>query len=105
MKTISYSKAIKTFGNSFVLCNNVTAVDPQMWENMYGNFYREDDETLIDIYQYYITDCSADDVRYLSEWFNLPFLYSEELDCFVLCVDHYGTAWDCVMIEDNSPRA
>lgn len=104
MKTISYSSAIKTFNNSFILCNNVQAIDPMMWENMYGNFYKEDGETLIDIYQFFITDCSLTDVRYLSEWFNLPFLYSDELDCFILCVDHCGTSWDYVMIEDNSPR-
>lgn len=102
MKTISYSSAIKTFGNSFIRCNNVCEIDPEMWENMYGNFYQEDGETLIDIYQYCITDCTAEDVRYLSEWFDLPFLYSDALDCFVLCVTHWGTSWDSVMIEDKS---
>lgn len=104
MKTISYSEAIKTFGNSFIRCNNVTDIDSCMWENMHGNFYKEDGETFIDIYQFMITDCSPEDVKYLTEWYDLAFLYSEVLDCFILCVDHYGTSWDYVMIEDKSSR-
>lgn len=102
MKTISYSSAIKRFGNSYVLCNNVPAIDSNLWDNVYFNPYTEDD-VLVDIYQYYITDCSEEDVIYLSDWYGLKFAYSEELDCFILMVDHWGTAWDYVMIEDNSP--
>ena len=102
MKTISYSSAIKRFGNSYVLCNNVPAIDSNLWDNVYFNPYTEDD-VLVDIYQYYITDCSEEDVKYLSNWYGLKFAYSEELDCFILMVDHWGTAWDYVMIEDNSP--
>ena len=103
MKTISYSSAIKRFGNSYVLCNNVPAIDSNLWDNVYFNPFTEDD-VLIDIYQYYITDCSEEDVKYLSNWYGLKFAYSEELDCFILMVDHWGTAWDYVMIEDNSPE-
>lgn len=95
---ISYSEAVKRFGNSFVLCNNVPEIDPSIWENAYFDF---DDAG--EIMQYYISDCSAEDVKYLSSWFGLLFVYSEVLDCFVLCVDHWGTAWSGVMIEDKSP--
>lgn len=104
MKTnfISYADAVKRFGNSYVLCNNVTTIDTEMWENMWGDFFKEDEETLIDIYQYYITDCSETDVKFLTKWYDLKFLYSEVLDCFVLCVDHWGTSWTGVMIEDKS---
>jgi hypothetical protein len=104
MKTnfISYADAVKRFDNSLVLCNNITEVDTMMWENMWGNFYQEDEETLVDIYQYYITDCTQDEVESLVKWYDLKFLYSEMLDCFVLCVDHWGTRWSGVMIEDKS---
>lgn len=102
MKTISYATAIKRFGNSYVLCNNVPAIDPALWENVYFDAFNEYGD-LIDIYQYYITDCSEEDVRYLSDWYGLKFAYSEELDCFILMVDHWGTPWSGVMIEDNSP--
>ena len=106
MKTnlISYSDAVKRFNNSIILCNNVTEVDSMIWENMWGNFYNEDEETLIDIYQYYITDCTQADVEYLVKWYDLKFLYSEVLECFILCVDHFGTSRRGVMIEDKSPR-
>jgi hypothetical protein len=100
---ISYSDAVKRFNNSIILCNNVTEVDSMMWENMWGNFYNEH-EDMIDIYQFYITDCTQADVKYLVKWYDLKFLYSEVLDCFVLCVDHFGTSWRWVMIEDKSPR-
>lgn len=104
MKTnlISYSDAVKRFNNSLILCNNVTEIDSMMWDNMWGNFYDEDEETLIDIYQYYITDCTQTDVEYLVKWYDLKFLYSDMLDCFILCVDHWGTPWRGVMIEDKS---
>jgi hypothetical protein len=98
MRTISFAQAVKRFSNSFVLCNNVPEIDPSIWENAYFDF---DDAG--EIMQYYITDCSAEDVKYLSSWFGLLFAYSEVLDCFVLCVDHWGTRWDGVMIEDKSP--
>ena len=98
MRTISFDQAVKRFSNSFVLCNNVPEIDPSIWENVYFDF-----EDAGEIMQYYITDCSAEDVKYLSSWFGLLFAYSEILDCFVLCVDHWGTGWDGVMIEDKSP--
>ena len=98
MRTISFAQAVKRFSNSFVLCNNVPEIDPYIWENAYFDF-----EAAGEIMQYYISDCSRVDVKYLSSWFGLLFVYSEVLDCFVLCVDHYGTNWNGVMIEDKSP--
>ena len=98
MRTISFAQAAKRFSNSFILCNNVPEIDPSIWENVYFDF-----EDAGEIMQYYITDCSAEDVKYLSSWFGLLFAFSEVLDCFILLVDHWGTSWDGVMIEDKSP--
>lgn len=105
MKTnfISYSDAVKMFNNHLIMCNNIAELDPTIWENVQFNLFDEYDDP-IDIYQYYLTDCSATDVEYLSNWYGLKFTYSEMLDCYVLCVDHWGTSWSGVMIEDKSPR-
>jgi hypothetical protein len=103
MKTISYSDAVKRFNNSLILCNNITEVDPTIWEDTYFNPYDEDDNP-VEVYQYFITDCTLQEVTTLYEWYGLKFAYSTALDCFILCVDHWGTSWNSVMIEDNSPK-
>lgn len=105
MKTnfISYAEAVKRFNNSFILCNNVPELDPTIWDNLETSLEDENGEYK-DIYQYYISDCSRCDVEYLSKWYGLLFAYSEVLDCYILLVDHFGTAWRGVMIEDKSPR-
>lgn len=94
MKTISYSDAVKRFNNNLILCNNIPEIDLTIYDNM--RF------PAIDIYQWYITDCSETDVEYLERWYGLLFTYSEMLDCYVLCVNHWGTSWDGLMIEDKS---
>ena len=102
MKTISYSDAVKRFNNSLILCNSIVDNDSSILENC--RFDWEDEEgNLIDIYQWYITDCTTEDVRYLEDWYGLLFSYSNMLDCWILCVDHWGTPWRGVMIEDKSP--
>ena len=106
MKTnlISFADAVKRFNNSLILCNNIAELDSSIWENAEFSLYDDNDDP-IDIFQYYLTDCSSVDVKYLSEWYGLKFTYSNMLDCYVLCVDHFGTGWSGVMIEDNSPRS
>ena len=52
--------------------------------------------------QWFITDCSQSDVEYLEKSFNLLFTYSELLDKYILCVDHWGTSWDYVKIPVNT---
>ena len=101
MATISnYYDAVHYFNNSFILCNNITEVDPSVYDNMM--FPLENEEGYpIDIYQWFLTDCSANDAEYLANRFGLLFTYSDLLDCFVLCVDHYGTMWKGVSVVDN----
>lgn len=100
---ISYADAVKRFGNSFILCNNIAKLDPSIFENLECSLEDESGEYK-DIFQYYISDCSRYDVEYLSKWYGLLFAYSEMLDCYILLVDHFGTPWRGVMIEDRSPR-
>ena len=60
-------------------------------------FKFEDEEgNYTKIYQWFLTSYSLDDVRFLEDHFGLLFTYSEKLDLYVLCVDHYGTSWDYV---------
>lgn len=50
----------------------------------------------VEIYQWYVTDCSKWDMEYLRDTFGLLFTYSDLLDCYILCVTHFGTSWDYV---------
>lgn len=88
----NYSTAVNWLHNSLILCNDIVNIDESFWENC-----RFDFDEVGDIYQFYLTNCSKSDVVYLEEHFGLLFAYSELLDLYVLCVDHYGTHWDSVL--------
>lgn len=100
-----------------VLCNSIVEVDPSIFGNIisgeYYYYYDENDneiteeefcekmkngeeayENEIEIYQYYIVSDNA--VDYLKDANELV-LYSDMLDCYIWCVDHFGTAWDYVL--------
>ena len=96
-KFTTYRIATKWLDNNYILCNNITD-DETIWDNMRFNEFNEDGDP-IEIYQYFMTDASLDDVEYLEKTFGLKFTYSDKLDCFILCVDHYGTGWDYVSCE------
>lgn len=93
----SYATAYKWLRNDFVLCNNIVEIDPTIYENMRFALeeYDEDGDvtTRHEIFQWFITDASESEVEFLERHFGLLFTYSELLDCFVLCVDHFGTMW------------
>lgn len=91
----NYEKAVNWLNNSFVLCNNISEIDPSSYDNM--RFPLEDEEgNSIDIYQWFVSDCSESDVEFLEKHFDLLFTYSDLLDTYILCVDHYGTSWSHV---------
>ena len=103
--TTDYKTAVHWLHNSLIMCNNITDVDTCLEYRF--DFYNEEDGTSTEIYQHYLTDCSLSDVEFLEEHFGLLFAYSEVLDLYVLCVDHYGTAWDYVACDtdlENAPR-
>ena len=107
MKKLStnYRVATKWLNNSLVMCNHIGEVDPEIYDNM--RFSLEDEETgeYREVYQWFITDCSEFDVCFLEEHFGLLFTYSPLLDCYILAVDHYGTAWDYVFCETDLEQA
>lgn len=95
MYKTNFNKAVHYLGNHYILCNNIVNVD---LESIYENFTStpEDDE-FPEIYQWYISDCSDSDVKYLTEHFpGVLFTYSEKLELWILCVTHYGTSWNYV---------
>lgn len=51
------------------------------------------EEAYPEVFQWYITDCSEDDVNYLHKTFGLMFTYSDKLDCYILCVPFCGVSW------------
>ena len=94
MYKTNYKKAVKWLNNSLILCNDITN-DPSLYDNMRFPLIDEDND-VCEIYQWFLTDCSESDVEYLEQHFGLKFTFSDELDLYVLCVDHYGTSWDYV---------
>lgn len=97
MKQTTYSIAINWLRPSLVLCNKIAEIDPSVFDNARFSFYDEDEETETEIFQWYLTNLSLDDVEWIEKNFpDIKFTYSDMLDCFVLCVDHCGTGWDYV---------
>ena len=95
-------KTAATWGDaSLVLCNKIPDIDPSIYDNARFNFYEDDEsEYPIDIYQWFITDLQEWQVAWNEKHFpELKYTYSDLLDCFILCVDHCGTAWTSVPTE------
>ena len=101
-----YKTAVHWCNNALIMCNNIPQIDPSVIDNARFDWYDEETETETEVFQWFITDCSQWDVEYLEEHFpGLLFTYSDLLDCFILCVDHFGTAWVSVRIETTLPNA
>lgn len=92
----NYYVATHWLHNNLILCNDIERIDENLWENYRFELTEEDGAIDVEIFQYFLTDCSEDDVKWLEEHFDLKFAYSELLDLYVLCVTHYGTSWDYV---------
>lgn len=93
-----YYTVTKGWIGNKVMCNELPTIDSSIFDNF--RFDLEGEEgNLKDIYQWFITDCNENDVEYLEKSFALLFTYSDILDCYVLCVDHFGTPWCGVEVE------
>ena len=107
MKT-NYKVATQWLRTNLILLNNIHEIDEDFMYNLrFDALESEEDEEMypVEIYQYFLTSCSEYDVKYLEEHFGLKFGYSPKLDLYVLCVTHYGTAWDYVYCETDIPQA
>lgn len=93
---VSYEFAVSFIQNK-VLMNNIPKLDENIWENIPNVFNEEEDEyEYHDIYQWYLTDLSDSEAEWLQETFEVILAYSEMLERWILCVDHFGTSWDGV---------
>ena len=94
-------KIFSDFIGDKVLCNNIAEIDPSVFDNMRFSMYLDDDcENEIEIYQWYLLAANDWEIELAEK--NFPdalFTYSDKLDCFVLCVDHYGTPWSGVSFD------
>ena len=105
MFSTNYHVAVHWLRNSYILCNDIVNVDPSVLDNMRFDSYNEDEDSYMEIYQWFLTSASEWDVEWLEKHFGLHFTYSELLDLYVLCVPHYGTGWDYVYWEADFPEA
>lgn len=113
--TTNYAVAANWLHSSLILCNEIIEVDESVLYNQrFSSFTNEDDEDCDEeneeayereIFQWYLTDCSQSDVEYLEEHFGLLFTYSDKLDLYVLCVDHFGTRWSYVECDTDLEQA
>lgn len=102
-KYTTYKIATHWCHNSYILCNNIADIDPTIYDN--ANFdWTDEDGNDREVFQWFITDASRFDVDWLTKTFDLLFTYSDKLDCYVLCVDHWGTGWDYVSCEIKDPE-
>ena len=101
----NYGVAVNWLGNNLILCNEIVNVDFSVLENCRFSLYDEETETQTEIFQWYLTDCTESDVEWLEEHFGLLFSYSEMLDKYILCVDHFGTNWYYVYCETDIEQA
>lgn len=87
---VSYRRLINAYIQDLVICNDITAIDYSVWDNM--------DEFEEEIYQYYLCNLSSYERETLKEY-GIILSYSDMLDLDILCVEHCGTSWDYVMTD------
>ena len=104
MKTyIDYYSAVHWNEGSLILFNEIHEIDPDF--NEYEEMQEDEEGNYPDIYQYFLTSWNANYVYWLRSRFpNLIIAYSDKLNMWILCVDHFGTSWDYVWTECELPE-
>jgi hypothetical protein len=102
----TYNIATHWLDGGLVLCNEIVNIDSSIWDNMRFDYFNEKGDSQVEVYQWFLTNWNESDVEWLEKNFpDLLFTYSEKLDCFVLCVDHFGTMWSGVECEVSEELA
>ena len=101
----NYRVAVDWLDLNLIRCNEIPEIDPSVFDNIRFDSYDEENDEYREIYQWYLTSASDDDVSWLEQHFGLEFTYSELLGLYVLCVTHFGTSWDYVYWECDFPEA
>lgn len=79
-----------------ILCNEIVK-QYEFLELEHGTDYDEENDTYIDIYQYYIIDDYT--ARLLKEYTQEIIFYHNELDIYILGVTHFGTSWNYILTD------
>ena len=97
---ISYKRLIDRVGRVW-LFNKAPELSNYDFEFVLGSDYDEENEEYIDIYQYYLIDIDSYTLELLQEnnCKDLIIAWSETLEEYILCVDHFGTSWDYVLTD------
>lgn len=95
---VNYSTLVNYLFTDMILCNNIMNVN----ENYLKCQLECGNDEEVDFYQYYIVNidnwrfeqyvnyCKANQIEPLTVY------YLDELDIYILAVDHFGTSWDYV---------
>lgn len=92
---VDYSTLAKAF--EAVLNNGIMEIYPEYWELENGADYNEEDDSYLDVYQYYIISESGAEL--LKYWTDELVWYNEKLDMYVWGVTHFGTSWSYVLTD------
>lgn len=105
--TTDYYTAVHWLGSAFVLCNEIVENDESVIDNIeYPESMNEEDRERCEIFQRFLTNMSEEDKKWMQENFpDLIFSYSDKLDLWILCVDHFGTMWKGVSTTTNCENA
>ena len=98
---VSYKRLVDRYVGDIVLCNNITDVDDEIWDNVDASDLMDEDGDEIndlEIYQYYLCNVGEWQKEQLKGT-GVILSYSNVLDCDVLMVQHWGTSWDYVMTD------
>ena len=97
---ISYRRLIERIGNIW-LFNNAPKLSEYDFEFVLNNEYDEENDEYIDIYQYYLISINPYTLEKLQELEvkDLIIAWSENLEEYILLVDHFGTSWDYIMTD------
>lgn len=100
----NYASAVNWLHGGLVMCNKLPEIDPSIWDNMRKSLENEETGEYSEIYQWFLTSWSEWDVEWMEKTFpDLIITYSNLIGRYVLCVDHFGTRWDYVMITCTNP--
>lgn len=95
---ISYKRLINRISEGIWLFNNAPKLSEYDFKFEIGSDYNEEYDKYIDIYQYYLIDINPYMIEKLQEIScqDVIIAWSENLEEYVLFVDHFGTSWDYV---------
>ena len=97
---ISYKRLIERLGDIF-LFNKAPELSNYDFEFVIGSDYDEEAEEYNEIYQFYLIDIDSYTLEKLQDLKceDVIIAYSETLENYILCVDHFGTSWSYVMTD------